>query len=218
MVSLKAEERRVFGKSLKEWRKKGKVPAIVYGPEIKESIPVFVDKEDFKKAFKIAHETDLIDLQLGNEKKSVLIKDVDFDPIKDEPSHVDFFMPRMDRPIETSVPLVFVGESPAVKNLGGVLVKVFHEIEVKGLPKNIPHQIEVPLDLLINLEDKIIVQDIKFPEGIIPLAKGEEVVALVSTPKKEEISEEAPSLEDIKVEKRGKKEEGEGEKPEEKNS
>lgn len=215
MSLLKTEKREVFGKKLKESRGKGKLPGIVYGQGIQEPIPVFVAKEEFKKVFKEARETDFIDLAFGDDKKSVLIKDVETDPASDEPIHIDFFAPRLDKPIEAKVPLVFAGESPAVK-LGGVLVKVMHEISVKGLPKEIPHRIEVDLSLLKNLEDRVTINDIKFPLGVEPLVKKEEVIILATLPKKEEIvPETAPLLEEIEVVKKGKKEEEEGEKVEE---
>ena len=215
MVVLKTEKREVFGKKLKEARSKGKLPGIVYGQGIREPIPVFIVKDEFKKIFKQARETDFIDLMFDEGKKSVLIKDIKTDSASDEPIHIDFFAPRLDKPIEAKIPLVFVGESPAVK-LGGVLVKVMHEILVKGLPKEIPHQIEVDLSLLKNIEDRITVSDIKFPTGIKSLAKEKEVIILATLPKKEEevVPEAAPLLEDIEVVKKGKKEE-EGEEVEE---
>lgn len=214
MSLLKTEKREIFGKKLKESRGKGKLPGIVYGQGIQEPIPVFVAKEEFKKVFKQAHETDFIDLAFGDDKKSVLIKDVETDPVSDEPIHIDFFAPRLDKPIEAKIPLVFAGESPAIK-LGGVLVKVMREISVKGLPKEIPHQIEVDLSLLKNLEDRITINDIKFPSGVEPLAKKDETIILATLPKKEEevVPEAAPLLEDIEVVKKGKKEE-EGEEEE----
>lgn len=216
MSLLKTEKREIFGKKLKESRGKGKLPGIVYGQGIQEPIPVFVVKEEFKKVFKQAHETDFIDLAFGDDKKSVLVKDIETDPVSDEPIHIDFFAPRLDKPIEAKIPLVFAGESPAIK-LGGVLVKVMREISVKGLPKEIPHQIEVDLSLLKNLEDRVTINDIKFPSGVEPLAKKEETVILATLPKKEEVivPEAAPSLEDIEVIKKGKKEEeAEGEEAE----
>lgn len=209
MIILKIEKREVFGKKLKESRGKGKLPGIVYGQGIQGPIPVFAAKEEFKKVFKQAHGTDLIDLAFEDDKKTVLIKDIKTDPVSDEPIHIDFFAPQLDKPIEAKVPLVFTGESPAVKSLGGILVKVMHGISVKGLPKEIPHQIEVDLSFLKNLEDRVTVNDIKFPSGVEPLVKKEEVIILATLPKKEEevVPEAASSLEDIEVVKKGKKEE-----------
>src|SRR3989344_5553780 len=187
MVVLKTEKREVFGKKLKEARSKGKLPGIVYGQGIREPIPVFIVKDEFKKIFKQARETDFIDLMFDEGKKSVLIKDIKTDSASDEPIHIDFFAPRLDKPIV-----------------------------VKGLPKEIPHQIEVDLSLLKNIEDRITVSDIKFPTGIKSLAKEKEVIILATLPKKEEevVPEAAPLLEDIEVVKKGKKEE-EGEEVEE---
>jgi large subunit ribosomal protein L25 len=211
MLELQTENRDVFGKKLKEFRQKGKLPAVLYGPKEKAQ-SLFVSLKDFKKLWKEAGESTVIQLNLEKSKKEVLIQDVAVDPVKDEPIHVDFYAVQMDKPIEASVALVFEGISPAVKNLGGVLVKVAHEIEIEALPKNLPHELIVDISKLENFEDKISAKDIILPKEVKLITNPEEVIALVEEPREEEVAppaEEKIAFEEIEV--AGKKEKEEGE-------
>ncbi len=230
MLELQTEKREIFGKKLKPFRKQGKLPAVLYGPKEK-SQPLFVLLKDFKKLWKEAGESTVIQLNLEKSKparldsaqaksgrKEVLIQDVAMDPIKDEPVHVDFYAVQMDKPIEASVALEFSGISHAVKNLGGVLVKVMHEIDVEALPKNLPHELVVEISKLEKFEDKILARDIVLPEGVKLIANPEEVIALVEEQREEEIAppaEEKIAFEEIEVAGAKEKEEKE-EKEEEK--
>ncbi len=218
MLELQTEKREIFGKKLKPFRKQGKLPAVLYGPKEK-SQPLFVLLKDFKKLWKEAGESTVIQLNLEKSRKEVLIQDVAMDPIKDEPIHVDFYAVQMDKPIEASIALVFEGVSPVVKNLGGVLVKVMHEVEVEALPKNLPHELIVDISKLENFEDKILAKDIVLPEGVKLITSPEEVIALVEEPREEEVApvtEEKISFEEIEVagvkEKEEKEEEAEKDK------
>ena len=203
MPILKAEKREITGKKVRSIRKQGKIPAVVYGAGEKGTL-LEVSEKDFEKVFKQAGESTLVELEIGQDKKNVLIHDVDFDPIKDKPRHVDFLQVRMDKPIRAKVHVVFEGESPAVKNLGGVLVKIIHELEVEALPKDLPHELKIDISNLQNLEDKFLVSNLKLPSGVKVIADSNEVLALVETPRtEEEIKAEeaaaAPSLESIEV-------------------
>src|SRR3989344_2529739 len=133
MLTLLTEPRNVFGKGLKAFREKGKLPAVVYGRK-KKPHSVFVNLADFKKVWKKAGESTLV--ELSEPKANVVIHDIAVDPMSDEPIHVDFYAADMDKPITASVPVVFKGVSGAVKDLGGVLVKVMHEVEIEALPQD----------------------------------------------------------------------------------
>lgn len=215
-LKLKAENRDVFGKKLKFFRKEGKVPAVVYGNK-KESLSVFVPLKDFKKTWKEAGESTVIELTREEVKAplNVIIKEVAVDPVSEEPIHADFYKVEMDKFIEAMVPIEFEGVSPAVKELGGALVKVMYEVEIQALPKNLPSEIKIDISVLKNLEDKITTADIKLPSGVKLTAKENEVVALVEEPKAEEEVKEM-KIEDIEVEKKGKKPEEKTEEEKEK--
>lgn len=211
MPSIKAEKREITGKKVSQLRKKGKIPAVMYGAG-DSGVLLEIAERDFEKVFKQAGESSLVELEIGKEKKNVLIHDVSFDPIKDKPTHVDFLQVRMDKIIHADVELLFEGESPAVK-LGGILVKVLHKIEVEALPKDLPHEIKVDISKLQNLEDKFTVADLKLPHGVKVRASKDEVLALIEKMKTEEElkAEQAAEASDIaaveKIEKEKKAEE-----------
>ncbi|TSC68599.1 MAG: 50S ribosomal protein L25 [Parcubacteria group bacterium Gr01-1014_70] len=120
------------------------------------------------------------------------------------PTHVDFYAVRMDRLLEADIPLVFTGEADAVESLNGVLVKVIHELPVRALPKDLPHEITVDILSLRTFEDQIFVKDIPLPEGVEARMESDQVVVLVEAPRTEEelTAMEQPagiSLENIEV-------------------
>lgn len=195
-------------------RSNGMVPAVVYGARV-ENTMISVPSVDFVKILKIAGESSTIVLELGGDeakkisaqKIDVLIHDIQVDPIKGFPIHVDFLAIDMNKPVEVTIPVEFIGIAPAEKNSIGVLVKVMHEIEIEALPKDLPHNVTVDVSTLINLDDQIHIKDIKLPKGVKMITDEEEVVALISAIQ-EEKEESAPvDLSSIEVEKKGKKEE-----------
>lgn len=205
-LNLKTESRNVFGKKLKSFRSEGKLPAVLYGKGI-ETDPLFVSLKDFKKIWKEAGESTIINLESDDQKKlvNVIIHEVSVDPMKDEPLHVDFYKVEMDKPIRATVSLVFEGVSPAVKGLGAVLVKVLREIEIEALPKNLPHEIKADISKLIELGSQISVGDLELPAGVKAVLKKEEIVAIAEAPKEEKEEEKVMTIADIEVEKKGKK-------------
>ncbi len=206
MVQIIAELRKISGKQVRKMRNAGKIPAVVYGMG-KDEAMLEIDAADFSKVFREAGESTLIELKIGAETRNVLIHDVALDPIKDKPIHIDFLEVRMDKKIKAKVPITYVGESLAIKE-GGVLVKVLHEIEVEALPKNLPHEIKIDLSLLEKLEDRFSVGRLKLPEGVAAISGLDEIIALVETPREEVEVEEAPSLDTIEVQAKGKEKEG----------
>lgn len=203
-LQLEAEKRDIFGKKLKMARKEGKLPVILYGKKM-ESIPLFVDLKDFKKIWKKTGESAIIRIIFKpTSHVDVLIYDVVVDSSKNEPIHADFYAVEMDKPITAKVLLVFEGVAPAVKELGGILIKVIHELEVEALPKNLPHELKVDVAKLATLDDKILIKNIFLPPGVKILSKEDEIVALMEMPK-EEAEEKPISIEEVKVEKKGKK-------------
>jgi len=195
---LKAKKRDVFGKKLKKERKAGFLPAVVYGHNF-ESIPVFVDKKEFRKIYKQAGTSSLITLNLEDKKINVLIHEVEKEPISQEPKHVDFYRVKMTEKITADVPLKFVGEAPAAKIYGAIIVKNFEKIEVECLPADLPHEIEVDLSPLTEIDSVIYVKDLNIPENVKVLADEEEAVVVATPPAAEEIEEEVAGEESAEV-------------------
>lgn len=199
MPEISAKMRSQLGKKSNSLRKEGILPAVLYGESV-SSTSLSVSMKEFEKVLQEAGETSLVTLQVeGGKSYDVLIHDVAKDPLTLKPIHADFYAVRMDKPIEAKVSLNFVGESPAVKNEGGILVKVLYELEVKALPKDLPHAINVDLALLQKIGGTITVENLAMPIGVVVNVRPEEVVALVEPPR-EEAEAAAPAEEIAPVE------------------
>ncbi len=184
-LELTVKTRETFGKKVKSLRKKGIIPAVLYGIKAK-SVSLEVDYSKFEKLYHEAGESTIIKLKVGNENKNVLIHDFSRDPLSEKFTHVDFYEVRMDKPITAEVPLVFEGESLAVKEQDGILVKNLTEIEVESLPVDLPHEIKVDVSALKTFDDIIHVKDLKVASGVKILTESEEVVVSVVPPRSEE--------------------------------
>ncbi len=203
MFILKAQKREVVGKKVKNLRRQGVLPAVLYGPKIK-NISLAINSKEFDKIYNKAGESSLISLEIdpsmgsGQVKKfPVLIHEVRKDPLTNEPIHVDFYQPILTERIEAAVPLVFEGTSLAVKDLGGTLVKEIQEIIVKALPQNLPHEIKVNIEKLKTFEDEILIKDLQTPEGVELQKKLNEIVAVVTPLEKVEEELEKPIEEKV---------------------
>jgi large subunit ribosomal protein L25 len=218
MLSLSTQTRKKLGKDAKALRKKGFVPAVLYGPKTK-NIFLKIDLKKFNKIYKQAGESSLISLEIDKKKlpAPVLIYNVQFNPVSGEPIHIDFFQPSLEEKIETAVALAFEGISKAAEELGGTLVKNISEVEVKALPQNLPHEIKVDISKLETFDDEILIKDLRVPEGVEILKKPEEIIAIVSPPEKIEEELEKPIEEKVEeVERVEEKEKEEVERKEEK--
>ena len=203
MITLKVEKRDVK-ESLGEIRKAGKIPAVFYGKK-EASTPIKLPFAVFEKTLKEAGESTILHLDGQGIDVDVLIQEVDLDPVTDKPRHADFYAIEKGKKLEIKIPLEFIGVAPAVKDLGGILVKVMHEMEIEALPKDLPHKLEVDISKLATFDSVVTAGDIKMPEGVsLRKVKPEEVVASVYEPK-EEVVEVAPvDLSTIEVAKKGK--------------
>jgi len=185
MQELKAKPRNELGKKAHALRGAGFLPAVVYGEGV-ASAPISVPAKDFEKVYRAAGESTLVKLDLEGKEYNVLIHDVALDPLKDVPTHADFYAVRMDKLIRTKVPVLFVGESPAVKSEGAILVKVLHELEIEALPSNLPHDLKADISRLETLESKLFVKDISLPQGVKIFADTDDIVAIAESPRSAE--------------------------------
>ncbi|MCX6819736.1 MAG: 50S ribosomal protein L25 [Candidatus Adlerbacteria bacterium] len=183
-------EKRDIGKKAKALREAGVLPAVVYGRS-EESTPISINRKDFEKLFKTAGSSTVITLTGVGEDKDALIHDVSFHAVSGAPLHADFYAIEKGQTVTVSVPFEFDGVSPAVKELGGILVKVMHELEMEVLPKDLPSSIRVDISKLTSLDSQIQIKDLDIPKSAIISVDLEEVVAMVDTAK-EEVEESAP--------------------------
>ncbi len=209
MLTLAITKREKTGKTARHYDE-GYIPAVFYGPK-EASTPVSLSKSDFLRVWREVGESSVISLTGVNDAKEVLIHDVDIDPVGGGVRHVDFYVIEKGKKIEVEVPLVFTGEAPAVKELGGALVKVLHEILIEAMPKDLPQEISVDVTGLVNFESRLSVGDLALPSGVSTLLKEDEIVALVTEVKEEEeVLTDTPDLDSIEVEEKGKVKPSEG--------
>lgn len=177
MLTLTSQQRKAR-KNIEEIRKNGFIPAVLYGPST-APVSVQVEAKAFGKIYQEAGESALITLEMEGESMPVLVRDIQLHPMKNQILHVDFYQPRLDEAIEITVPLVFVGESAAVKDLGGTLIRNLQEVDVRALPKDLPHEIKVDISKLASFEDYITIQDLVQSAGVEILREAEDMVAQV---------------------------------------
>ncbi len=184
------------------------VPGVVYGPDVKENILIYLDAVEFDKIYEEAGSSAIIKLQVEGDdtEREVIIKAVQNHPVKEQYLHVDFYQIKKGHKIEVEVELEFFGTPPAIKNLNGILVKQIEEVKVKCLPKDIISEIKVDLSGLETFDDKILVRDLKVPETVEVLENEDVLVASISEPRKAE--EDKPVEEESAVEE-GEAKEGE---------
>ena len=205
-INLKATKRAATDK-LSTLRKAGSIPAVFYGPK-EASTSITLNEVEFVKAWKKAGESSIVALEADGETHDALIHEVDLHPVTGKVRHADFYIVEKGKKVQVNVPIHFEGIAPAIKELGGTLTKVLHEIEIEAKPADLPHNVTVSIESLVTFESQILAGDIKLPNGVTLVTGPEEVVVLVSAAK-EEVEETAPvdlSAIEISVEK-GKKEE-----------
>lgn len=190
-IILEVNNREILGKQVKSLRAEGFIPAVVYGHKF-SSQHLTVPYKDFEKIFKEIGGTKVIELKKPEAKGnlSVIIHDVSFDVVTRKPIHVDFYRVKMDEKITARIPLHFIGESKAVKELDGSLITNRSDIEVECLPGDLIQEIEVDISVIEDFETSIHVSDLKVPESVKILDEMEETVATVEEPRSEEELEE----------------------------
>lgn len=203
--------------NVKALRKKGFIPAVVYGKNI-GNLSIKIPYLNFKKIYKEAGEGTIIELNLKKDQEKektflTLIREVQKNPISEEYLHADFYQLPLEEEIETTIPLIFEDEVIIEKELGGILIKLHREIKIKALAQNLIPFLKVNLSLLKNIGDKIKIKDLSLPKGIEVLANPEEIIALIEKPEEEKI-ETVPveeKIEEIEVIKKKKEIEEESE-------
>ncbi len=208
MIKLSAKPRENRARAL---RREGMIPAILYGYN-QENTPICVDEKEFNKVYKKAGDSSLINLNLGKKVSVVLVYETQYDPATGNIMHIDFYQPNLKEKVEADIPLLFEGESPAVKDMEGTLVKSMTEVTVSALPESLPHEIVVDISALQTFDDVIKIEDLKVPKDVEIVNEGDWTVAMVSAPENVEEQLEQPIDEGVdKVEVVDEKKEEDGE-------
>ena len=181
-------------------RRSGSVPGVVYGPSI-DSTPIAIGRKELQTLFSQITRSSRIELEIDDEGKTkemdVFLKVVEYDPVTDEPVHVDFYHPDVGHPLKLHVPIKVVGEAVGTKS-GGILSVLFNTVRVLGLPQDIPHLITLDVTEL-DLGDGIHVRDVDFGE-VEPMLPPERTLVTVIAPRGLGLAEDEEELEGEEIE------------------
>lgn len=184
-LKLAAITRQPGRQALSQLRSQGFIPAVVYGPKT-DNLHIQIKKAEALKIYDQAGESSLITLDIdGQDQRQVIIKDLAQTKVKDQLIHMDFFQVDMAEKVTTEVELNFIGEAPAVKQLGGVVVKNFDAVEIECLPKDLTSELDVDLSVLTDFDTHITFADLKLPKGVALSDKHEmnEIIVAVEEPR-----------------------------------
>lgn len=198
--SLKVEERVILGKKVARLRRQGVTPANIYGHGL-DSKAVQVPTPELLRLLKETSRNAIIELTVGGEPGSrpVMIRSVQRDPVTHEILHVDFYQVSLKEKMRAEVPVHLVGESPAVKDLGGILLQEVETLTVRALPTDIPAAIEVDVSGLTELEQSLHVGQLPRSDRYEILADPDVVVVKVEAPRLAAEAEEVPVEEAVEA-------------------
>ena len=179
-LEIVAEPREIVGRRVKHIRAAGSIPAVLYGKG-QAALNIQVPLTSFEKAYKEAGESTLIYLNVGKDSYPTIIKDVSREGVSGQFLHADFYKVSLTEKIKAMVPVIFVGESFAVKDLKAIFVRNVNELEVEALPQNLPHEISVDISSLKAFGDQITLGDIKLEDAKL-IGADSEIVATVQEP------------------------------------
>ncbi|MBI2831695.1 MAG: 50S ribosomal protein L25 [Chloroflexi bacterium] len=186
-LELKVTKRDVLGKKVRFLRREGVTPVHLFGHGI-ESETLQCNTVELQKTMSQAGKTRLIELKIGKAKepRSVMVREIQKDPLKGGLLHVDLYQVRMTEKMKVEVPVLLVGEAPALKLKEKMLERDVSSLNIECLPAEVPDRIEVDLSALIDSEHPIRVKDLKLPAGITILDDPEVTLARIVTRRIEE--------------------------------
>jgi large subunit ribosomal protein L25 len=174
---LMAEPREIHGKKVKRLRREGLLPGVVYGPVMNGTISVSVNEREFRKFFLAHGHSTIFTLTWDGGRQPVLVREVQYEPVRHEMIHVDFFAPNMNVTLRQSVPVSL--QHAGDVETGGVLQQVLTEIEVEALPANLPSEIDIDISGLTSVGDSLHVRDIQAPANVTIVSDPDATVASI---------------------------------------
>lgn len=199
-IELKVTNREILGKKVRFLRRQGITPVHLIGHGI-ESKTLQCDTAQLQRVLAEAGKTQLIDLKLDNEKKprTVVVREVQVEPRTGESLHVDFYQVKMAEQVKVEVPIVLVGEAPALKSKESMLVQELSTLSVECLPAKIPASVEVDLASLIKTEQVVRVEDIEMDKEISVLNDPAVLVVRITLRHVEKIEEPMVAEEAVEI-------------------
>ncbi len=195
-ITLTAQPRTVTGKQVRQMRREGLVPAVVYGHRT-APMSVQIEERALRQVLQRAGGNQLIRLNVGDggTPRMVLLREIQREPVSRRLLHVDLYEVIMTERIRTEIPVVFTGASPVVKRGDGLLYHGVESVEVECLPGDLIQHIEVDLSSLIEVDQEITVGDLSLGDKLEILSDPNEVLARVLPVQEEVVEEAAPAAE-----------------------
>ena len=190
-IELNVTKREILGKKVRFLRRQGITPVHLFGHGI-ESQALQCDAAKLQQVLAEAGKTKLINFKIDGEKKarSVIVREVEIELPRRGLVHVDFYQVRKAEEMKVEVPVVLVGEAPALKVRENTLLQELDTLSVECLPANIPASVELDISSLTESEQVLRVKDIELEKGVTVLNDPEVVVAKISARRVEEVVEE----------------------------
>ena len=178
------EPRTTLGKRVARLRRQGVLPANIFGRGL-ESVAVQIDERAVRDLLHSHGLNTLISLEIAGENspRPVVVRDVGRHPVTRVPLHLDFYQVDLERTITGSVPIQVVGESPAVRDLGGLLLVGADSVQIEALPADMPNNVAVSIEGLVELDDEITVGDVDLPDTITVLSDPDQMLARIARPR-----------------------------------
>ncbi len=178
---LDADKRVVIGKKVKGLRREGKLPAVIYGQEI-EPMPITLNTKQVHQVLKVVGANTLISIKVGKDEFLTLVREIQREVIMRDLLHMDFQAVSLEETITTFLPVVMVGESPAVTELEGLLILSMEELQIEAKAKDLPDTISVDVSGLMEIGDNILVKDLVISGDVTILDDPDGLVIVATAP------------------------------------
>jgi large subunit ribosomal protein L25 len=205
-VELKAQRRTVLGRQVKQLRREGWVPGVMYGHGF-DSVSLQFEEHSLERLLSHVGGSQIVSIKVAGQKgpEMALVRDVQRDVIKGTILHVDLYRVQMTERLTAEIPLVIIGDSPVIRQHEGILLQGISAIEVECLPGDLVDEIAVDLSDLEEIGQGVYVRDLAIPSGIEVLTDTDEMIVRIVPLEEEEVIEEmleeelVPGVEEIEV-------------------
>lgn len=180
-MGLKVSKREVLGKKTRFLRREGQTPAHLFGHGV-ESLALQCDTDELQHIIARKGTTRLLNIKVSGEKeaRSVFIREIQRDALSGILLHVDLYQVNKSEKIRVALPIIFVGNAPALKQKNNIIEHIVNELDVESLPDDLPPQIEVDLSVLAEVNQAISVRDIKLKPGVTIVAPADQLIVKIS--------------------------------------
>jgi large subunit ribosomal protein L25 len=197
---IEAQEREVIGKKVKALRREGFLPAVIYGSGM-DPKPITLNTKEVRQTLSVIGANTLVTIKLGKKEHLALVRDIQREVILRDLLHIDFQAVSLEETITSTVPIVIIGESPAISEYDALLVSSMDELQIEAKAKDLPDTISVDVSGLLDVGDHIQVKDLVISGEVKILDDPEETVIVVTIPTlmelEPEVEEEAELLEEL---------------------